>query len=391
MSTPVSFWTEDITQLFSLKNGAFPHHTQTLSVNMNAIVRMALIACLIIAFFRPVIAVSTFSIIMILTMAIYYSVSSKDGYIDIDVYKEQPRPESVTGAITGASPGSYSSGLAGDLFSATPNFRPLTASEFCTNKRHIPDDPSEYVSENQMLLGGANPKTYLPLMNATKIRSHDINAWKNTDLTVHSAINASNPTFDTFTSGYVGPSFNFAPKLCKECSRTPCTCMYTVAARNLLGKRTTSLMPESESYDDDLPEVTVIDKAIPSMTDVVDPRFSGYGPTDRCYFDPITGQRKFFYSDIDATRMPSYISRNNIDIYPWAPKYGSGFDGRTGVPEHVSSTTREAGQHKGLNAIKQKAFDAFRHSTAAARTDLQESLMSKRNGEMWQLRAAPIY
>lgn len=376
MSTP--FWTEDISQLFSLKKGFFPSSSRNLSENMNAIARMALVTCLIIAFFKPVLAVSTFAIAMITTMAIYYSTSSKEGYN----VPEVPRPVS----IAGAAPESYSSGLAGDLFSATPNFRPLTASEFCTNKRRIPDDPSEYVSENQMLVGGPNRKTLLPIMNATKIRSHDIDAWKSSDLTVHSAINDSNPAFDAATSGYTSSCYaSFPSRNCKECSRSPCTCMQFAAAKKMLGKRR-----EREIIDDDeLPEVTVIDKQTPSMTDIVDPRFSGYGPTDRCYIDPDSGQRKYFYSDVDSIRMPPYISRNNIDVYPWAPKYGAGFDGRS---EHNRSARVETvSKNKGLDSVKQHALDAYRCSTNRARQELQESLMRKRNGEMWQLRAAPIY
>jgi hypothetical protein len=382
MSTP--FWTEDISQLFSLKKGVFPSSSQKLSENMNAIARIALIACLIIAVFKPVIAVSTFVVAMVVTMAIYYSSSAKEGYNgdheDIGRYNMLNRPQSTTGSLAGASPGSYSSGLAGDLFTATPNFRPLPASEFCTNRRNIPDDPSEYVSENQMLVGGPNRKTLLPIMNATKIRSHDIDAWKTTDLTVHSAINDSNPTFDAATSGYTF----FSSRNCTKCSRSPCTCMQFAAAKKMLGKRT-----EIEE-ENDLPEVTIVDKATPSMTDIVDPRFSGYGPTDRCYIDPQSGQRKYFYDDVDSIRMPPYISRNNIDVYSWAPKYGAGFDGRT--DDRISSSSVEsAAKNKGLDSVRQNALDSYRCSTNKARQELQESLMRKRNGEMWQLRTAPIY
>lgn len=342
---------------------------------------MALVACLIIAFFKPVLAVSTFAVAMIVTMAIYYSASPKEGFGE---YSIVPRPQSHTGSIAGASPSSYSSGLAGDLFNATPNFRPLTASEFCTNKRQIPDDPSEYVSENQMLVGGPNRKTMLPIMNATKIKSHDIDAWKSSDFTVHSAINDSNPTFDASTAGY---QF-FSSRNCKECSRSPCTCMQFAAAKKMLGKHRE--LDLSNKYSEDLPEVTVIDKMTPSMTDIVDPRFSGYGPTDRCYIDPISGQRKYFYSDVDSIRMPPYLSKNNIDVYPWAPKYGSGFDGRTETP-YGSTSVDNAAENKGLGSVRQRALDSYRCSTNRARQELQESLMRKRNGEMWQLRAAPIY
>ena len=381
MSTP--FWTEDISQLFSIKAGFFPSSGKKLPENLNIIARIALIVCLILAFFKPFLAVSTFIIVITITMSIYYSSITSDGYTSIP---EFPRPQSVTGSITGASPGSYTSGIAGDLFSSTPNFRPLSASEFCTNKRRIPDDPSEYVSENQMLVGGANRKTFLPLMNALKIRSHDIDAWKTSDLTVRSGINDSNPAFDASTAGYTF----FKRGKCAECSRSPCTCMQFAAAKKLLSKRHDRTEPEPEYEDDDeLPDVTIIEKNTPSMTDIVDPRFSGYGPTNRCYVDPMSGQRKYFYSDIDSIRMPPYISKNNIDVYPWAPKYGAGFDGRD--ESFLSSSAKQASHNKGLDSIKQLALDAYRCSTGRARQELQESLMRKRNGEMWQRRVAPIY
>ncbi len=159
----------------------------------------------------------------------------------------------------------------------------------------------------------------------------------------------------------------------------------------MIGKRREReiVVNDDEDEANDLPEVTVIDKQTPSMTDIVDPRFSGYGPTDRCYIDPNSGQRKYFYNDIDSIRMPPYISRNNIDVYPWAPKYGAGFDGRN---DHQRTTRVEtAAEDKGLDSVKQRALDAYRCSTNRARQELQESLMRKRNGEMWQLRAAPIY
>jgi len=387
------FWIEDISQLFAFNEGIFPNSSLNLIDNMNATARLALLACIILALFKPVLATGTFIIATIITISIYYGISAKEKFDEItQVVPSLPKWYSESNATSGASPGSYASGLAGDLFTATPKFNSLTASEFCTNKRRIPDDPAEYVSENQMLVGGPNPKTLIPVMNALKTKSHDLSVWKSSDFTVHSGINSGNSAFDAHTSGYVSQYTNERPR-CKECFKTACTCMQYAAAKQKLAnnRKFYNVVNDIDinDIDDDLPEIEIIEKSTPASTDIIDPRFSGYGPTDRCYRDEITGQTKYFYDDVNSITMPPYISRNNIDIYPWAPKCGFGYDGSTSnvksEPVHVASA------YKGLNQLKQNALDEFRNSTNNARKELQESLMKKRNGEMWQLRVAPIY
>lgn len=113
---------------------------------------------------------------------------------------------------------------------------------------------------------------------------------------------------------------------------------------------------------------------VQSEADIYDPRFTGYGPTDRGYIEPVTGQPRFFYDDIDAVRMPNYISRNNVDIFPWAQQYG----------------TDQGGSVECGDGYKQLANNAFLDSTIKFRTELQERLMRKRNAELWQQRVAPI-
>jgi len=392
-----NFWIEDISQLFSFNKGIFPNSSLTLVENMNTTARLALIACLIIALFKPVLAISTFVIATIITITIFYGLSAKEGFNgEPNLVPNLPKWYSKPTATAGASPESYTSGLAGDLFTATPNFKPLNASEFCTNKKRIPDDPTDYVSENQLLVGGPNPKTLIPVMNVMKNKSHDLSKWKRSDLTTHSGINGSNPAFDVYSSGYV-------KRKCTVCFKESCTCMQYEAAKNTLYKKNKfiaelpdiefNLNPTDSRFSgygsiDDLPDIEFI---TPNTTDIVDPRFSGYGPTDRCYRDEITGQTKYFYDDINSVKMPPYISRNNIDIYPWAPKYGSGFDGSSTNTILSAESVKNASMYKGLDNIKNHALDAFRWSTVKARKDLQERLMRKRNGEMWQLRTAPIY
>jgi hypothetical protein len=71
--------------------------------------------------------------------------------------------------------------------------------------------------------------------------------------------------------------------------------------------------------------------------------------------------------------VPSYIVRSNIDHLPFANHIGHE---NTFIPG---------------DELRLLANDAFTHSTIQFRTDLQESLMRKRNSEMWQIRVAPKY
>jgi hypothetical protein len=109
---------------------------------------------------------------------------------------------------------------------------------------------------------------------------------------------------------------------------------------------------------------------------VYDPRFSGYGTSYRSYNDPVVGQTRFYYDDINAIRMPNYITRSNIDFAKFADSYG---------PIQAGN---EFG-NKYNSDIRALANDAFLNANIAQRDSLQSSLLRKRNDEMWQLRKAP--
>ena len=111
--------------------------------------------------------------------------------------------------------------------------------------------------------------------------------------------------------------------------------------------------------------------------DVYDPRFSGYGTSYRAYNDNNIGQTRFYYDDIDAVRMPNYITRSNIDFAPYADKYGPlQADNKSG--------------NKFNSNIRSLAQDTFLRSSLQQRTELQSRLMRKRNNELWQLRKKPM-
>lgn len=124
------------------------------------------------------------------------------------------------------------------------------------------------------------------------------------------------------------------------------------------------------------PNLGVIESV--NMSNIYDPRFSGYGTSYRSYNDKNLGQTKFFYDDINSVRMPNYITRSNIDFTPYADSYGP-------IPEG------EANGNKFNSTIRALANDTFERSTIQQRTELQERLMRKINSEKWQQRMFPIH
>jgi hypothetical protein len=115
----------------------------------------------------------------------------------------------------------------------------------------------------------------------------------------------------------------------------------------------------------------------PTVYNTFDPRFNGYGSDNRCYIENTTGQPRFYYDDINAIKMPNYITRSNIDFMKAADSYGP---------------IQEGYQYGNPNTcdIREMAEANFLNSTLQFRSEMQESLMRKRNGEMHQLRLAPI-
>jgi hypothetical protein len=114
----------------------------------------------------------------------------------------------------------------------------------------------------------------------------------------------------------------------------------------------------------------------PNTANVYDPRFTGYGASNRSYNDPMTGQTRFYYKDVDAIRMPNYIVRSKIDVNRWADTYGPAPDGFAhGNPE--------------THNIRNLANNAFVDATIEQRTSLMQSLMRKRNAELYQMRLMP--
>ena len=115
----------------------------------------------------------------------------------------------------------------------------------------------------------------------------------------------------------------------------------------------------------------------PDTSNVTDPRFTGYGASNRTYYEHMTGQTRFYYKDVDAIRMPNYISRSKVDCNTWADKYGPAPEGF----EHGNPNTHN---------IHKLANNAFHDATIEQRTSLMQSLMRKRNAELYQQRLFPL-
>ena len=111
-----------------------------------------------------------------------------------------------------------------------------------------------------------------------------------------------------------------------------------------------------------------------NMSNTYDPRFYGYGTSYRGYVDKVVGQPRFYYDDINAIKMPNYITRNSIDVTPFGDSYGPDNHGGN---EYHSNITKLADKH-------------YLDSALQFRTEMQNRLMRKVNSESWQQKMYPI-
>jgi hypothetical protein len=111
-----------------------------------------------------------------------------------------------------------------------------------------------------------------------------------------------------------------------------------------------------------------------NASNVYDPRFYGYGTSYRGYVDKNLGQPRFYYDDVNAIRMPNYITRNKIDVMPFGDAYGPDNDGGNKY-------------HGNITALADKHY---LDSSLQFRTEMQDRLMRKVNANQWQQRMFPI-
>jgi hypothetical protein len=113
-----------------------------------------------------------------------------------------------------------------------------------------------------------------------------------------------------------------------------------------------------------------------NFEDIYDPRFNSYGDGERAYSDINTGQVRYYYSDVDAYRMPNFIQRSNVDFVDFTNPQG------------------EVWPYYNRTASLDDVRDKFENQTTADeiyhREDIQEQLMAKMNRTSWQQRYAPL-
>ena len=121
-------------------------------------------------------------------------------------------------------------------------------------------------------------------------------------------------------------------------------------------------------------------QAQPSVNpeDVYDPRFNGYGDGQRSYFDTISGNVNYYYSDVDSLR--NALSQGNV---------------RSSV-DHILYTdpqgtvTPEYSRNVGLSDVRDAVEGTWLADSTWFRSNLMESQMRKANARVWQLRYAPL-
>ena len=111
------------------------------------------------------------------------------------------------------------------------------------------------------------------------------------------------------------------------------------------------------------------------LSDIYDPRLTGYGTSYRSYVEPVTGQPRFYYDDVDAYKRPNYITKSNVDFLPSSL-----------ATQAIPNDEFFEVQNKNARAI---ANEAFMDNTINFRTDLQERLMRKANADIAQSRRFP--
>jgi hypothetical protein len=307
----------------------------------------------------------------------------------------------------------------------------ISASRFDAKDSSVSILSPEWMSENQQLVGQANPKTKIAPIITPPLA--DLDYWRATNLVNHSHINQQSNT-DFYRSGYkVSPTYekNYRNNrkvidfsmdygtpsrhnynnlhMHRISHHYPVTNDYNenvhtqiiqpgIYTRNeviepinsnigisstqefhpttIRSSNRNILYTEHDSHADEH-SFYPFDGITPNESNVYDPRFNGYGTSYRSYIDENVGQPRFYYDDIDAIRMPNYITRNHIDIHPFADQYGP-------IKTHFENGNPFTSQ------IHEIADDAFLQNSLMHRSDLSQRQMRKINSEMWQRRVAPI-
>ncbi len=113
-----------------------------------------------------------------------------------------------------------------------------------------------------------------------------------------------------------------------------------------------------------------------NFEDIYDSRFSSYGDPYRSYSDVNLGNIQYYYSDVDALKMPNFITRSKVDFVDFRNPNGQIWPeyNRTASLDDVRS-----------HVESQTTSDELFH-----REDLMSLQMDKFNRRSWQMRYAPL-
>jgi hypothetical protein len=113
-----------------------------------------------------------------------------------------------------------------------------------------------------------------------------------------------------------------------------------------------------------------------NFEDIYNPTFTSYGDPYRSYSDINLGQVRYYYSDVDAYKMPNFIQRSNVDFIEFTNPQGQVW------PYY----NREVD----LDAIRAKVENQTTADEIYHREDMMENLMSRINRSNYQQRYAPL-
>jgi hypothetical protein len=339
-----------------------------------------------------------FIIVTILFGSLLYGKSKHKSVFQIkerfNPYSYQPIDyDNNVASIYGYKPDGYETSPKTTIQTCTTNDGLMGMNRWCEPCHDI----STLETSTRRLIGEVNPRTLIAPQVTSPIT--DIVAWGTDNHIIHSAINDYRSN-DLFLSGY--QVLNNCE--CKgQCEPSCCQSLkikenfnylspydvteYNISRPQILQNAGISTVAEKPlytsitngdnlSYIEDLrrnnkPKINYITGDEPSM--IYDPRTVSYSDSNRAYVDKLLGQPKFYYDDINTARAPNYITRNKIDIYSFGESTGR---------------LKDPQLYRGNN--NQLAVEEFHNSTLLHRADLMQSLMNKRNREMWQLKEYPI-
>lgn len=438
------FWVEHITNLFC-EFTLLPLDGMSLAEQMNALSRLVIIIFLVLLLLGVRFSILFLLLSLLFIIILYYIQKSNMERFKAEHYI--PSHNSVEKI--------YSDNEARITYDLSNSRR------FCNDEKSLDNtfNNPEWMSENQKLVGQANPKTKIQPVITPRIV--DLDYWRGTNLVTHPQINQQT-NIDLYRSGYhvssnyensnnqkheyfiddysyKKPNFPYLIRP-EESSYVNTACGYNpeqllisglptnlprsnysrehsmkeynenlytqtiqpgVYTRNQINEPinsnigisfTQQFLPKTQKTNFLNGDINYIEHdpsiiepifnhihTVPRATEynIYDPRFTGYGTSYRSYTDDNIGQTRFYYNDVDAVRMPNYITRSHIDNQPFADHYGP-------IPENgVNGNPNTANIHALAN-------DAFLQGSLQHRNEMSERLMRKVNSEQWQRRSAPV-